>query len=349
MISLAKELSIPEDYPKLLELLKKRVRTSQVRAALSVNRELVFLYWQIGNDILARQQESGWGAKIVERLSGDLRREFPEMKGFSTRNLKYMRSFAEAWPDEQIVQQAAAQIPWFHNCVLLEKVKDPAARLWYVQNTVQQGWSRNVLVHQIDTNLYARQGKALTNFKSSLPAPQSDLANQLLKDPYNFEFLTIAEGAHENELQRGLLQHLQDFMIELGVGFSFVGSQVHLDVGDEDFYLDLLFYHLKLRCFVVIDLKTGKFKPEYAGKMNFYLAAVDDTLRHKDDQPSIGIILCREKNNIIVEYSLRDVDKPIGVPEYRLTETLPAELVSQLPSVEQLQTELADSPDVEEA
>lgn len=348
MISLAKELSIPDDYPELLEQLKEKIRVSQVRAALSVNRELVLLYWNIGTEIRTRQQQSGWGSKVIDRLSEDLRREFPDAKGFSTRNLKYMRSFAEAWPDEQIVQQAAAQIPWFHNCVLLEKVKDPAARLWYVQNTVQQGWSRNVLVHQIDTDLYARQGKALTNFKSSLPAPQSDLANQLLKDPYNFEFLTIAEGAHENELQRGLLQHLQDFMIELGVGFAFVGSQVHLDIGDEDFYLDLLFYHLKLRCFVVIDLKTGNFKPEYAGKMNFYLAAVDDILRHKDDQSSIGIILCREKNNVIVEYSLRDVDKPIGVPEYRLTETLPKELVSQLPSIEQLQNELADLPEADE-
>lgn len=340
---MAKDLLIPDDYPELLEQLKDRIRTAQVRAALSVNRELVVLYWQIGREILTRQQQSGWGSKVIDRLSKDLRREFPGTKGFSTRNLKYMRAFAEAWPEEPIVQQAAAQIPWFHNCVLLDKVKDAQQRLWYVQQTVESGWSRNVLVHQIDTGLYARQGQAPTNFEASLPKPQSDLAIQLLKDPYNFEFLTIAQGAHENQLQRGLLDHLRNFMIELGVGFAFVGSRVHLEVGGEDFYLDLLFYHLKLRCFVVIDLKTGRFKPEYAGKMNFYLAAVDDLLRHEDDQPSIGIILCREKNKVIVEYSLRDIDKPIGVPQYQLIEALPEELASQLPTVEQLEHELRDA------
>ncbi len=345
---MGKKQLIPDGYPQLLEQLKERIRTAQVQAALSVNRELVILYWQIGKDVLVRQELSGWGAKTVTRLSADLRREFPEIKGFSTRNLKYMRAFAKAWPDRQIVQQVAAQIPWFHNCILLDKVKDPEARIWYVYQTVKQGWSRRVLMHQIDTGLCARQGKAPTNFQSSLPAPQSDLANQLLKDPYNFEFLTMTEGVHENELQRELLQHLRDFMVELGVGFAFVGSRVHLDVGGDDFYLDLLFYHLKLRCFVVIDLKTGKFIPEYVGKMNFYLAAVDDTLRHDDDQPSVGIILCRQKNNVIVEYSLRDVNKPIGVPEYRLTTALPDEIASQLPSVEQLQKELADSPDAPE-
>jgi predicted nuclease of restriction endonuclease-like (RecB) superfamily len=348
LIPLANELSIPDDYPQLLEQLKERIRTAQVRAALSVNRELVLLYWNIGTEIRARQRQSGWGSKVIDRLSDDLRREFPDVKGFSTRNLKYMRSFADAWPEEPIVQAALAQITWYHNITLIEKVKDSQQRLWYAQQTVANGWSRNVLVHQIDTGLYARQAQATTNFATSLPTPQSDLAQQILKDPYNFEFLTIAKDAHENELQRGLLEHLRDFMIELGVGFSYVGSNVHLDVGGDDFYLDLLFYHLKLRCFVVIELKTGKFKPEYAGKMNFYLAAVDDLLRHEDDHPSIGIILCRSKNKVIVEYSLRNLDKPIGVPEYRLTEALPEDLAAQLPSVEQLQNELRDAPNPDE-
>ena len=344
---MAKKNLLPDDYPKLLEQLKGRIRTAQIQAGLSVNRELVLLYWEIGREILNRQQQSGWGGKVIDQLSADLRREFPEMKGFSPRNLKYMRAFSEAWPDEQIVQQAAAQIPWFHNCVLLDKVKDEQQRLWYVQQTIANGWSRNVLVHQIKSGLFSRQGTALSNFKSSLPAPQSDLAQQILKDPYNFDFLTLSHDANEHALQKGLVKHLRDFMVELGVGFAFVGSNYHLEVGDEDFYLDLLFYHLQLRCFVVIDLKRGKFKPEYAGKMNFYLAAVDDNLKHDDDQPSIGIILCREKNEIIVEYLLRDMSKPIGVPEYQLTESLPKELASQLPTVEQLEVELSNLPNEE--
>jgi predicted nuclease of restriction endonuclease-like (RecB) superfamily len=333
-------LSIPDEYPKLLKQLKERIRAAQLRAAQSVNSELVLLYWNIGNEILTRQNQSGWGSKVVDQLSTDLRREFPDMKGFSTRNLKYMRAFADAWPDEQIVQQAVAQIPWGHNVRLLDKVEEPEKRLWYAKQTLENGWSRDVLLHQIDTGLCERQGQATTNFDASLPTPQSDLANQLLKDPYNFEFLTIANDAHENELQKGLLANLREFMLELGVGFAYVGSQVHLDVGGDDFYIDLLFYHLKLRCYVVIDLKTGKFKPEYAGKMNFYLAAVDDLMRHEDDRPSIGLILCREKNKVVAEYSLRDMSKPIGVPEYKLTEALPEELASSLPTVEQLESEL---------
>jgi len=343
----AKELSIPADYPELLSQLKERIRTAQVKAALAVNSDLVCLYWSIGRDISDRMATATWGTKTIDRLSGDLIKAFPDSSSFSARNLMFMRRFAEAWPDEQIVKQLVSQIPWGHNVRLLGAVKDPQQRVWYVQQTIQNGWSRNVLLHQIDTGLYARQGKALTNFETRLPAPQSDLAHQLIKDPYNFEFLTLAEQAHENELQRGLLAHLRDFMVELGVGFAFVGSRVHLEVGDEDFYLDLLFYHLKLRCFVVIDLKTGKFKPEYAGKMNFYLAAVDDMLRHEDDQPSIGLILCRDKNKVVVEYSLKDMQKPIGVPQYKLTETLPDDLSGQLPTVEQLEAELHDVPDSE--
>jgi predicted nuclease of restriction endonuclease-like (RecB) superfamily len=231
---------LPPDYDAFLRDLKERIRSAQVRAALSVNRELVLLYWRIGTDILANQQERGWGARIIDRLSADLRRDFPEMKGFSARNLKYMRALAEAYPEEPFVQQVAAQIPWFHNCVLLDKVKEPVEREWYLRQTIQHGWSRNVLVHQVESGLYRRQGKALTNFDRTLPAPQSDLARSLLKDPYAFDFLSLGDDAKERDLHRGLLEHLREFLLELGVGFAFVGSQYPLEVGDSDFYLDLV-------------------------------------------------------------------------------------------------------------
>jgi len=331
---------LPAGYAKLLESLKARIREAQVRAALSVNRELVTLYWHIGREILQRQQREGWGAKVIDRLALDLRREFPEMKGFSPRNLKYMRAFAEAWPEEQIVQQLVAQIPWGHNVRLLDYVEDPTERLWYVQQTIEHGWSRNVLVHQIESKLYQRQGKAITNFERTLPAPQSDLARSLIKDPYVFDFLSLGPGAQERDLERALLNHLRDFLLELGKGFAFVGRQYRLDVGGEEFYIDLLFYQLRLRCFVVIDLKIGEFKPEYAGKMNFYLSAVDDLLRHPEDRPSIGLILCKSQNRLVAEYALRDVSKPMGVATYRLTEALPADLQENLPSIEELKKEL---------
>jgi len=327
-------------YDQFLDDLKARIRSAQIRAALAVNRELVLLYWSMGRDILARQQEQGWGAKVVERLASDLRRAFPEMKGFSRTNLLYMRAFAEAWPDEEFVQQVAGQLPWFHQCTLLDKVKDRDQRLWYIQAAQEFGWSRNVLVHQIETRLFERQGKAVTNFARTLPAPQSDLAQQILKDPYNFDFLTLGQDAEERALERGLLEHIRRFLMELGAGFAFVGSQYLLNVGGEEFYLDLLFYHLKLRCFVVIDLKMGKFLPEYAGKMNFYLAAVDKQLRHENDAPSVGLILCRTKNRLIAEYALRNVGTPIGVSEFQLVESLPETLQGSLPTVEQLELEL---------
>ncbi len=331
----------PAGYDELLVQLKERIRGAQVRAALSVNRELVLLYWSIGRDILARQQEQGWGAKVIERLAGDLRHEFPEMKGFSPRNLKYMRAFAAAWPEEAIVQQVVAQLPWGHNVRLLDYVKDHAERAWYVHVTIENGWSRSILVHQIESGLYHRQGRAITNFERVLPPPQSELAAQILKDPYSFDFLTLAQDAQERDLQRGLLQHLRDFLLELGVGFAFVGSRVHLEVGGEDFYVDLLFYHLRLRCFVVVDLKIGKFEPEFVGKMSFYLSAVDDRLRHPSDQRSVGIILCKTQTRIIAEYALREVAKPMGIATYRLGTSLPEDLRGSLPSVEDLEAELA--------
>jgi predicted nuclease of restriction endonuclease-like (RecB) superfamily len=262
------------------------------------------------------------------------------MSGFSPRNLKYMRAFAEAWPDEAIVQQLVAQIPWGHNVRILDYVDAPVERDWYIRQTIENGWSRNVLVHQIESGLYRRQGKAVSNFTRTLPAPQSELAQQIVKDPYNFDFLTLSQEAQERELERGLLDHIRDFLLELGVGFAFVGSQYPLQVGGEEFRIDLLFYHLKLRAYVVIDLKLEAFKPEFSGKMNFYLSAADDLLRHPSDQPSIGIILCKSRNKIVAEYALRDLRKPMGVSEYRLTESLPKQLKGSLPSIEELEAQL---------
>lgn len=352
---------LPAGYADLLADLKVRIRSAQVKAAVAVNRELIGLYWQIGRGIVERQEREGWGKSVVDRLAADLQAEFPGQGGYSPRNIWLMRAFYLAWTQGvAILQQPAAELPppvreldgrtlpavcaslpWFHNVVLVEKLKDPAQRLWYAAKAVEAGWSRAVLVHQIEADLFARQGKAISNFDRTLPAPQSDLAGQLLKDPHNFEFLALADDARERHLEAGLLGHLKTFLLELGVGFAFVGSQYHLEVGDQDFYLDLLFYHLKLRCFVVIDLKVEPFQPEFAGKMNFYLSAADDLLRHPDDRPSIGLILCKEKNRVIVEYSLRDTTKPMAVGSYTTRRAdLPAALRASLPTVEQLEEEM---------
>ena len=329
----------PDSYPALLAELKQRIRSARLRAALSVNRELILLYWSIGRDILARQRAEGWGTKVIDRLAADLRRAFPEMTGISARNLKYMRAFAEAWPSEEFVQQVAAQLPWGHNTHLLDALKPPSEREWYARQAIHYGWSRNVLVHQIESGLFARQGSALTNFARTLPAEQSELAQQLIKDPYSFDFLSLGPDIQERDLERGLIEHLRSLILELGKGFAFVGSQYHLEVGGQDYYLDLLFYHLRLRCFVVLELKVEDFKPEFAGKMNFYLSAVDDQLRHADDQLSIGIILCKGRNEVIVEYALRDHSKPMGVAGYRLSPALPDKLKRDLPTVEDLAQE----------
>ncbi len=329
---------IAEDYAVFLEDIKNRVANAQIKAALSVNRELVLLYWQIGREILNRQKMQGWGAKVIERLAKDLKEAFPAMKGFSRTNLLYMRSFAENYSDEAFVQAVLGQITWYHNIALLDKLKNHEEREWYARETIENGWSRNILALQIQSNLYRRQGKAITNFEQTLPLPQSELAQNLLKDPYNFDFLGLGKKALERDVENALTAHLQKFFVELGKGFSFVGSQYHLEVGGQDFYLDLLFYHLKLRCFIVIDLKSDAFKPEYAGKMNFYLSAVDDLLSHETDAPSIGLILCRDKNKLIVEYSLRRQTNPIGVSEYQLTEFLPENLKDSLPSIEEIES-----------
>lgn len=331
----------PAGYGEFLADIKTRIRSAQVKAALSANREMILLYLEIGHQILSRQSQEGWGKAIVERISVDLRREFPDMKGFSARNLWNMRRFCESCQNRPILQQLVAEIPWGHNLVLMSSVKDVAEREWYIQQTIQHGWSRNVLVHQIESGLYQRQGRAVTNFERTLPAPQSDLAHQTLKDPYVFDFLTIDADAAERELQKNLLDHIREFLLELGAGFAFVGSQYHLEIGGDDYYIDLLFYNLKLRAYVVIDLKIGKFQPEFAGKMNFYLSAVDDQLRHPDDQPGIGIILCKAKNSVTVDYALRDMRKPIGVAGYQLTRSLPKRLKSTLPTIKELEAELS--------
>ncbi|MGK7896886.1 MAG: YhcG family protein [Xenococcus sp. (in: cyanobacteria)] len=337
-----KSRSLPDNYDEFLHSLKERIRQAQIKAALAVNQELVLLYWQIGQDILQRQSQEGWGAKVIGKLAKDLKAEFPEMKGFSSRNLNYMRSFAKAYPDESIVQQLAAQIPWFHNCMLLGKVKNYDERLWYIQQTIENGWSRAILEYQIESKLFQRQGQAITNFDQALPKPQSDLAQQILKSPYNFDFLSLGKQAQERDLERALIAHMRDFLLELGVGFSFVGAQYPLEVGGQEFRLDLLFYHLKLRCFIVIDLKMGKFEPAFSGQINFYVNVVDDLLRHPDDQPTIGMVLCKSKENTVVEYALRGVHTPIGVSTHSIEE-LPELLQQSLPTVEQLQQELNEA------
>lgn len=325
-----------DSYARLLSGLKQRIKSAQVRAAISVNAELIALYWQIGKEILAKQEEQGWGSKVIVQLSKDLKREFPGMTGFSQTNLKYMRTFAEAWPDWAIGQQLVDQIPWSHNMVILQQIKTTEARIWYIKKTIENAWSRNVLILQIESGLYERQGGALSNFQQSLPPSQSDLAQQLVKDPYNLEFFTLPEKAVERDLERALVTHMQEFLIELGVGFAFVGSQYRLEVGGEEFFIDMLFYHLQLRCYVVIDLKMGAFKPEYSGKMNFYINAVDDLLRHENDQPTIGIVLCKSKNKAIAEYSLRQTEAPLAIATHKL----PPPLAKQIPSPEVLEKEM---------
>lgn len=344
----------PNDYVELLSELKEKIRTAQVKAALAVNAELVRLYWDIGNAILSRQSQEGWGTKVVDRLAKDLKKAFPDMSGFSPRNLKYMRQFADAYPNREIVQVVLAQLTWYHNITLLDKVESSEKRLWYVQKAAQYGWSRNVMVMQIETRLYERQATSdkISNFIQNLPAPQSDLAQQLLKDPYVFDFLSVGKEAHEREIERELVKHITKFLLELGTGFAFVGQQYPLEVGGEDFFIDLMFYHLKLRCYVVIELKTTGFKPEYAGKLNFYLSVVDDLVKHPSDNPSIGILLCKDKNKAVAEYALKDVNKPIGISAYELTEAIPENLKTSLPTIEELEAELEgvkESPESDES
>ncbi len=332
----------PAGYADWLAELKTRIHVAQQRAALAVNRELVLLYWQIGRDILARQADQGWGAKVIDRLAHDLRTAFPEMKGFSPRNLKYMRAFAEAWQDDEFVQASLAQLPWYHQLALLDKLKTEKERRWYAAKAIEHNWSRNVLVMQIETRLRERTGAAVTNFTAQLPKPHSDLARESLKDPYRLDFLGLGKDAEERAIETALVRHITQFLIELGAGFAFVGRQVHIEVGGDDFFIDLLFYHLKLRCYVVVELKASSFKPEHTGQLSFYLSVVDAEIKHPDDNPTIGLLLCKSQNRVVAEYALRDINKPIGVAEYQLISALPAELQTSLPSIEQIERELGD-------
>ena len=355
---------MPPDYTMVLARLKRRIAAAQTRAALAVSRELVALYWHVGATIVQRQMNAGWGDAVVERLAHDLRHAFRDLEGFSPRNIWRMRAFYLAWsraPKKltrpvsetgarratEKLPQAVSEIPWGHNIVLLQQLDRPQDRLWYAEQTRAQGWSRAALQAQIAKKAHARQGKAVTNFTRALPPPQSELARQALKDPYTFDFLTIGREAHERVTERDLLAHVREFLIELGAGFAFIGNQVKLTVGDADSFIDLLFYHVRLRCYVVVELKATAFKPEHAGKMNFYLSAVDDLLRHKDDQPSIGLLLCRSRNRVQVEYALRDIRKPIGVAQWetRIVEALPEDLKGSLPTVEELEAELSREED----
>jgi predicted nuclease of restriction endonuclease-like (RecB) superfamily len=337
---------IPTEYPQWLTSLKTQIRQARLKASLSVNRELILLYWRIGKDILSRQDQAGWGAKIIEQLAKDLRVEFPDMTGFSSRNLKYMRAFAEAWVDEAIVQQLVAQLPWGHNILIMTAFKEPTLREWYIQKTIENGWSRSVLELQIESAAHLRIGASQNNFERTLPAPQSDLARDIIKDPYTFDFLGITDTSNERTIENSLIAHLRDFLIELGVGFAFVGSQYKLDIEGDECYIDLLFYHTKLHCYVVIELKNTEFKPTYTGQLNFYIAAVDDLVRDpKHDAPTIGLMLCKSKKKTMVEYALRGIETPMGVSTYRTSPELPKELAELLPSIESLTEKLEQEND----
>ena len=330
------------EYKELISGIKFQIKNSRQKALLAVNEQLLILYWNIGNIILEYQDKSGWGAKVVDSIAKEIKLEFQDLKGFSPRNLKYMRKFALEYKNLEFVQQVVAQIPWSHNVVLMDRIVDVNKRIWYINKIVENGWSRNVLINQIESNLFERQDSAekTANFMEKLDAPNNKLALDTLKDPYIFDFITMTEEMNERDIENQLVKKVTKLLLELGSGFAFIGNQYKLSIGGDDYYLDLLFYNLKLRCYVVIELKTGKFKPEYAGKLNFYLSAVDDILKTKIDNPSIGIILCKEKNKLVAEYSLKDMTKPIGVSEYKLLEEIPEELKGTLPTIEEIEDTL---------
>jgi predicted nuclease of restriction endonuclease-like (RecB) superfamily len=358
---MSQDLIKTDEYRSLIAELKSRIQAAQIKAAVTVNNQLIELYWDIGRQIAEKQQASGWGDAVIEQIAQDLNRELQAVKGFSRANLYRMKRFyafyigsTESSPktlkqpqgDVEFVAQLVRQIPWGHNIIIFQKVNNINQALWYVQKTIENGWSRSVLDHQIASQLYERQANKprIDNFTERLPAPQSDLARETLKDPYVFDFLNVGEQAHERELETALVERITRFMLELGKGFAFVGRQYHLEVGGDDFYIDLLFYHLRLHCYVALELKTGPFKPEYTGKLNFYLTALDEQVKMKEDGPSIGLILCRDRNNIVAEYALRDVNKPIGISRYELSDKLPKELQASLPTVEEVEAELGKAP-----
>ncbi len=337
------DLITTDDYRALITDLKTRIRSAQIKAALAVNTQLIALYWDIGKQIAEKQRASGWGDAVIEQIAKDLTRELDGLKGFSRSNLYNIKQWYGFYaPHGEKVQQLVGQIPWGHNVLIVQDIKERDKALWYVRKTIENGWSRNVLIHQIESQLYERQADKprIDNFAERLPTPQSDLVRETLKDPYLFDFLDVGEEAHERELETALVERITRFMLELGKGFAFVGRQYHLEVGGEDFYIDLLFYHLRLHCYVAIELKTGPFKPEYTGKLNFYLTALDEQVKMREDQPSIGLILCKNRNTIVAEYALRGVGKPIGIARYELSTTLPESLKESLPTVEEVEAEL---------
>jgi predicted nuclease of restriction endonuclease-like (RecB) superfamily len=340
------------EYNSWLKELKSKLKQSQIKASIKVNTVLIEFYWELGSEIVEKQKNSTWGSGFLKQLSLDLMAEFPSMQGFSYRNLRLIKQwylFYSNWQQvvanlkneiaKQVVSQLI-QIPWGHNIHIVTKCKEIDEALFYVNKTIENGWSRSVLVHQIESKLYERSGKAISNFETTLPKEQSDLANELLKDPYNFEFLTLSENFKEKELESGLLEHITSFLLELGSGFAFVGKQKNLKVGQKDFYIDLLFYHIRMHCYVVVELKTVDFEPEFAGKLNFYIKAVDEQIKTKEDKPTIGILLCKSKDKVVVEYSLSDIHKPMGISQYQLTHIVPEELKGSLPAIEDIEAEL---------
>ena len=332
----------PLKYNDFITQLKQKIQTSQIKASIRVNEELLKLYWDMAQMIIAKQKEASWGDGIIEKISRDLKEEFPNIKGFSKTNLLYMKKWYLFWYDENLPQVVGEifKIPWGHNREIITKIKNRDEATFYAKNTLQYGWSRAVLVHQIESRLYQREGKAITNFDAKLPPPQSDLAKATLKDPYNFDFLTLSKRYNERELEDALVKHITHFLLELGSGFAFVGRQYRLVVGGDEFFIDLLFYHIRLRCYVVVELKTVKFKPAFAGQLNFYVSAIDGELKEKGDNPTIGILICKSKNSTVVEYALKNIDSPIGVSEYELVDKLPKEFKSTLPSIQELEAEL---------
>jgi predicted nuclease of restriction endonuclease-like (RecB) superfamily len=335
---------LPENYAGFLTEIKSMIKRERLKTLQAANNALVLLYWRVGKSILEKQQREGWGAKVIDRLSYDLKEAFPDMSGFSPRNLKYMRKFADTWPSKEIVQEVLAQISWYHNLALLEKLKDENMRIWYAKQAKVNGWSRNILAMQIDSKLHQRIGKTANNFDIALPPEDSDMANQIFKDPYLFDFVGTADLRREAELEQKLIDHIEKFLLELGQGFAFVGRQVHMEFADDDFYIDLLFYHLKLRRYVVIELKSGKFKPEYVSKLNMYMNIVDDLMRHPDDKKTIGLLLVKEKNHTLAKYALSGYTNPIGVAEWekQITDSLPDDLKSSLPTIEDIESELEE-------
>jgi len=334
-------MKLDTSYKQWLEQLKAKIQSAQLKAAIAVNSQLLQLYWDLGREIVQKQSQASWGDAVLEQLSMDLRLSFPEITGFSKRNLYAIRQWYLFYSQQfEFVPQAVAQIPWGHNRLIISKFKEVETAIFYAQETVKQGWSRDQLEVQIKANFIQSSANAITNFSETLPKIQSELAKETIRNPYNFDFLGLENDALEKEIENGLVKHITRFLIELGKGFSFVGKQYPIQVSDNEYFIDLLFYHLHLRCFIVIELKAGKFKPEYAGKLNFYLSAIDSQIKHPTDRASIGLILCKTKDSIEAEYALRDIQKPIGISEYMLTQSLPKELESELPTVEQLENQL---------